>query len=131
MFLLFILSNKSYVCVDFYLQLNLINKFIKHNQLNYPHYNIKYLHLYLFISFFYFFYKKITNQKWVCWGVFLSFLLLLKLTLFLDYFFFSYSKKIVSNKSFVIKLYKVHWHIHSFDWLTWFACLMNLTFFSF
>jgi hypothetical protein len=28
-FLLFILSNKFYLCVDFYLKLNLINKFIK------------------------------------------------------------------------------------------------------
>jgi hypothetical protein len=30
-FLLFILSNKSFVCVNFYLTLNLIKKFIKHN----------------------------------------------------------------------------------------------------
>jgi hypothetical protein len=57
-FLLLILFNKSYVCVDFYLKLNLIKKIIKHNQVNYLYYDIKYIDLYLSLDFFYFFRKK-------------------------------------------------------------------------
>ena len=48
---LFILFNKSYVFVDLYFNLILINRFIKHNQVNYSYYNIKYLDLYLSLSF--------------------------------------------------------------------------------
>jgi hypothetical protein len=52
--LLLILFNKSYLCVDFYLKLNLIKKIIKHNQVNYLYYNIKYIDLHLSLVFSYF-----------------------------------------------------------------------------
>jgi len=48
----FILFNKSYVCVDFYYKLILVNKFIEHNQVNNPYCNIKYLDLHLALNFF-------------------------------------------------------------------------------
>jgi len=37
-------------------------------------------------------------------------------------------KKQISEKSYVIKLYKVCGSIHRFGWLTWFAGLASLTF---
>jgi hypothetical protein len=92
-FLFFILSNKSCVCVDFYLKLNLINKFIKHNQINYLHYNIKYFYLHFYFSFSHFFRKKITNQKWFCWVVFFLFFFFIEFDSFFRLFLFSYSKK--------------------------------------
>jgi hypothetical protein len=45
--------------------------------------------------------------------------------------FFSYSKYNNNSKIHVIKLYKVHGHVHRFCWLTWFTGLTSLTFFSF
>ena len=47
----FILFNKFYACFDFYYKLILINKFIEHNQVSDPYYDIKYLNLYLFLNF--------------------------------------------------------------------------------
>ena len=35
-------------------------------------------------------------------------------------------KKIVSEKRYAIKLYKVHKLIHKFSWLTWFTGLKSL-----
>jgi hypothetical protein len=52
MFFFFILFNKSYVGVYFYFKLILINKIIKHKQVNDPYYDIKYLDLYLSLNFF-------------------------------------------------------------------------------
>jgi hypothetical protein len=49
---LFILFNKSYVCVDFYFKLILIKKnLIKHNKVNNSYYDIKYLNLFLSPNF--------------------------------------------------------------------------------
>ena len=49
--IIFFLFNKFYVCVNFYYKFILINKFIKHNQINDPCCNIKYIDLYLCLSF--------------------------------------------------------------------------------
>ena len=58
-----------------------------------------------------------------------SFLKKLNLT-FLSSIFSHIVKKIVLDKSYIIKLYKVHELIHKFSWLIWFAGLTNLTFFN-
>jgi hypothetical protein len=52
------------MCVDFYFKLILINKFIKHNQVNHLYCDIKYLDIYIYISQFFQFFlfkKKITK----------------------------------------------------------------------
>ena len=41
----------NFMCVNFYYKFILINKFIKHNQINDPCCNIKYIDLYLCLSF--------------------------------------------------------------------------------
>ena len=46
-----IFFDKFYICVDFCYKLISINKFIRHGRVNNPYYNVKYLNLYLFISF--------------------------------------------------------------------------------
>jgi hypothetical protein len=55
---------------------------------------------------------------------------LIELNFFIVYFFLSHIvKNIVLDKIYVIKLYKIHEHIHRFDSLTWFTSLTSLTFF--
>jgi hypothetical protein len=48
----FILFNKFYVCIDFCYILIFTNKFIKHNQIIYRYWNIKYINLYSSLNFF-------------------------------------------------------------------------------
>jgi hypothetical protein len=43
--------------------------------------------------------------------------------------FTSLVKKILLEKLYVIKLYKIHKLVHEFGWLTWFAGLVSLTFY--
>jgi hypothetical protein len=50
---------------------------------------------------------------------------------FIIYFFLIQLKKIVSENSYVIKLYRVHEPIYRFCWLTWFAGLASLTFLNY
>jgi len=49
---------------------------------------------------------------------------------FIIYLFFYIVKKIVSDKNYVIKLYKVHGLIHKFGWLIWLVSLASLIFFN-
>jgi hypothetical protein len=51
--------------------------------------------------------------------------------LFYHLFFSHTVKKIVSENSYVIKLYRVHEPIYRFCWLTWFAGLASLTFLNY
>jgi hypothetical protein len=81
-----------------------------------------YIYLLFFLILF-LFNKKITKPKWDCWGVFYLFIEL-------DFFFYIV-KKIVLEKSHVIKLYKIQGHICMFDWLTWFTDLTSLNFLFF
>jgi hypothetical protein len=45
--------------------------------------------------------------------------------------FFSYSKNNNNSKIHVIKIYKVHGHVHRFYWLTWFTSLTFCLFFNY
>jgi len=91
---LFILFNKSYVFVDLYFNLILINRFIKHNQVNYSYYNIKYLDLYLSLSFSNVFSlrKNYEPKMGLSECLFSVFFFSTKLDFF-SYIFFSYSRK--------------------------------------
>jgi len=91
----FILSNKSYAFVDFYFKLIWINKFIKHNQVNYHIMVLNILiYIYLLIFLIFFFKKKIYEPKIGLLGCLLSLSLPPELDLFFCLFFLSYSKNI-------------------------------------
>ena len=132
-FFFFLLLNKSYVYVNFYFKLILINKFVKHNQVNYPYCDIKYLDLLLSLIFFQFCFclrKKLWSQTgFVGVSFFSLFFFILNLTFFSIYFF-SYCKTNSFKEKPFIKLYKVHGHVHKFGWLTSFLDLASLTFFK-
>ena len=93
----FILSNKSYAFVDFYFKLIWINKFIKHNQVNYHIMVLNILiYIYLLIFLIFFFKKKIYEPKIGLLGCLLSLSPSWTWPFFLFIFFYHILKTLVS-----------------------------------
>jgi hypothetical protein len=108
-FFFFILLNKSYVYVNFYFKLILINKFVKHNQVNYPYCDIKYLDLLLSLIFFQFCFclrKKLWSQTGFVGVSFFSLFFLYWTWLFFPFIFSHIVKQIVSKKSHLLNFIK-------------------------
>jgi len=84
-----------------------------------------YIYLLMFLILF-FFKKKSCKAKIGLLGC--LFIIIIELEFFFIYFVYHIVKIIVSEKSHVIKLYKIHGHVRRFGRLTWFANLKSLTF---
>ena len=126
----FLFYSINLMCINFYFELILINKFIKHNQVNNSYCDIKYLDFFchsLFLMLF-LFKKNVIKPKMDFLRCLFSLFFFIELDYF-SYFFSHIVKNIILKKIYLLNFIKSMDIFHRFCWLTWFADLMSLIFF--